>query len=428
MIKKNKIVLLIVLVLGVLFVGVGIFLGFGGKSKNNNTLKEFELSGKYLVRIRNNLILGDGKKYTYYDLNGKKVLDLESENEIYDSRVLELMDVKDGLFVSTKDGVTYGVIDSAKTEVLANKYYSVVIASKNCFIVQNEDNSYSIVNAKGEDLLGVNYDYYYNYDGAGVALMLGDKWSLIDQNGNLISKANYSYIADYSFEGSESTVLVGQYGNDTNDIFIFKNGALNVIEKVGNSVFANKDYVYYAVSDGTFSSYSLANGKIEKNAEVDFSENGMITTISDAGLLGFKSTDGKTVIEEKYQVEGTSNFTKYGLAIVSLNNLKGIIDKTGKEIIPCKYKSIYIFSDKVFAISEDNNQTYYLIDNNDKKIYDSVSYDGVSDFVVAYNGDKCGIVDKNGKNVTELNNVNCQVYYDMYFVKSSDSNWVVGRK
>ena len=123
---------------------------------------------------------------------------MESKNEFYDSRVLELMDAKDGLFVSTKDGLTYGVVDSSKNEVLANKYYSVVIVSKNCFIVQNEENSYSVVNANGENLLGVNYDYYFSYDGAGVALMLGDKWNLIDQNGNLISKGDYAYIADYS--------------------------------------------------------------------------------------------------------------------------------------------------------------------------------------------------------------------------------------
>ena len=175
------------------------------------------------------------------------------------------------------------------------------------------------------------------------------------------------------------------------------------------------------------SSYSLVDGKVAKNAEVDFSENGMITTISESGLLGFKSTDGKTVIKEQYQVEGTSNFTKYGLAVVSLNNLKGVIDKTGKEIIPCKYKSIYIFSDKVFAISEDNNQTYYLIDNNDKKIYDSVSYDGVSDFVVAYSGDKCGIVDRNGKTVTGLDNLNCKVYNDTYLVNEKENSWLIGR-
>ena len=153
----------------------------------------------------------------------------------------------------------------------------------------------------------------------------------------------------------------------------------------------------------------------------------MIATISESGLLGFKSTDGKTVIKEQYQVEGTSNFTKYGLAVVSLNNLKGVIDKTGKEIIPCKYKSIYILSDKVFAISEDNNQTYYLIDNNDKKIYDSVSYDGVSDFVVAYSGDKCGIVDRNGKTVTGLDNLNCKVYNDTYLVNEKENSWLIGR-
>ena len=65
--------------------------------------------------------------------------------------------------------------------------------------------------------------------------------------------------------------------------------------------------------------------------------------------------------------------------------------------------------------------------NNDKKIYDSVSYDGVSDFVVAYSGDKCGIVDRNGKTVTGLDNLNCKVYNDTYLVNEKENSWLIGR-
>lgn len=425
MMKNKKIILIAILVLGVLLVSVGIFLGVG-KDRKTNLLNEFTISSKYLVRVRDNLISSDGKKYTYYDLNGKKLLELESENEIFDFEVFKLMNSKDDLFVSTKDGVTYGVIDSSKKEVLPNKYHSVFIVSKNCFIVENENNSYSVVNASGVNLFETNYDRYINYDNAGVALVSGDKWSIIDQNGNLVSKVNYSYVVDYSYDKdkTKAVVLVGQYGDDTSDIYIFKNESLNIIEKVGSSIFVKDKYIYYAVSDGTFSSYDIVSGNVKKNVVVDFSLNGMITTVSSGGLLGYKSTDGKIVIKEQYQVEGTTDFTKYGLAVVSLNDLKGVIDKTGKQIIPCKYKTIYVFSGNVFVVSDDD-QTYYLIDNNDKKIYDTVLYDGVSDFIVAYNNDKCGIVNRDGKNVTELNNLSCNVYGNMYLVKEKNNHWLV---
>lgn len=425
MMKNKKIILITILVLGVLLVSVGIFLGVG-KDRKTNLLNEFTISSKYLVRVRDNLISSDGKKYTYYDLNGKKLLELESENEIFDFEVFKLMNSKDDLFVSTKDGVTYGVIDSSKNEVLPNKYHSVFIVSKNCFIVENENNSYSVVNASGVNLFETNYDRYINYDNAGVALVSGDKWSIIDQNGNLVSKVNYSYVVDYSYDKdkTKAVVLVGQYGDDTSDIYIFKNESLNIIEKVGSSIFVKDKYIYYAVSDGTFSSYDIVSGNVKKKVVVDFSLNGMITTISSDGLLGYKSTDGKIVIKEQYQVEGTTDFTKYGLAVVSLNDLKGVIDKTGKQIIPCKYKTIYVFSGNVFVVSDDD-QTYYLIDNNDKKIYDTVLYDGVSDFIVAYNNDKCGIVNRDGKNVTELNNLSCNVYGNMYLVKEKNNHWLV---
>lgn len=425
MMKNKKIILIAILVLGVLLVSVGIFLGVG-KDRKTNLLNEFTISSKYLVRVRDNLISSDGKKYTYYDLNGKKLLELESENEIFDFEVFKLMNSKDDLFVSTKDGVTYGVIDSSKKEVLPNKYHSVFIVSKNCFIVENENNSYSVVNASGVNLFETNYDRYINYDNAGVALVSGDKWSIIDQNGNLVSKVNYSYVVDYSYDKAKTkaVVLVGQYGDDTSDIYIFKNESLNIIEKVGSSIFVKDKYIYYAVSDGSFSSYDIVSGNVKKKVVVDFSLNGMITTISSDGLLGYKSTDGKIVIKEQYQVEGATDFTKYGLAVVSLNNLKGVIDKTGKQIIPCKYKTIYVFSGNVFVVSDDD-QTYYLIDNNDKKIYDTVLYDGVSDFIVAYNNDKCGIVNRDGKNVTELNNLSCNVYGNMYLVKEKNNHWLV---
>ena len=69
--------------------------------------------------------------------------------------------------------------------------------------------------------------------------------------------------------------MIGQIGNDKNDLFIFTSDKYKIIESVGSNYFINDNYLYYS-SDGTnFSSYEFKTGKIKNKVTVDFSVNGM---------------------------------------------------------------------------------------------------------------------------------------------------------
>ena len=89
-----------------------------------------------------------------------------------------------------------------------------------------------------------------------------------------------------------------------------------------------------------------------------------------------------------------------GLALVELNGKFGFIDKTGREVIPCKYDFAYDFSDGLASI--ELNGKYGFIDKTGREVV-PCKYDYADDFFeglarVQLNG-KCGFIDKAGREV-----------------------------
>ena len=121
---------------------------------------------------------------------------------------------------------------------------------------------------------------------------------------------------------------------------------------------------------------------------------------------GFIDKTGKEVIPCKYDPKDDNNFSCYvfheGMSSVKLNGKYGFIDKTGKEIIPCKYNWVESFSDGMAFISIDGKWGY--VDKKGKEIYLSgyspdsrvVFSEGLL-LVTKYN--RCGYIDKTGNEV-----------------------------
>jgi predicted Ser/Thr protein kinase len=112
---------------------------------------------------------------------------------------------------------------------------------------------------------------------------------------------------------------------------------------------------------------------------------------------GFIDKTGKEVIPCKYF--RAHNFSE-GLAAVKLNDKWGFIDKTGKEVIPYKYFWAYKFSEGLAEVRL--NGKYGFIDKTGKEII-PLKYDDVGIFseglaAVELN-DKWGFIDKTGKEV-----------------------------
>ena len=113
--------------------------------------------------------------------------------------------------------------------------------------------------------------------------------------------------------------------------------------------------------------------------------------------FGYIDRTGREVIPCKYN--GTNNF-KEGLAAVNLNGKCGVIDKTGREICPCKYDWINDFSEGLAQV--ELNDKLGIIDKSGKEVI-PCKYDSIYDFKdglskVSLNG-KFGYIDKTGKEI-----------------------------
>ena len=110
--------------------------------------------------------------------------------------------------------------------------------------------------------------------------------------------------------------------------------------------------------------------------------------------FGYIDRTGREVIPCKYD---WINAFSDGLAIVNLNGKYGFIDETGREVIPCKYDSIFDFKDGLSKVIL--NGKFGYIDKTGKEIC-PCKYDGIGDFVeglapVILNW-KLGFIDKQG--------------------------------
>jgi serine/threonine protein kinase len=126
------------------------------------------------------------------------------------------------------------------------------------------------------------------------------------------------------------------------------------------------------------------------------------------GKVGFIDKTGKEVIPCKYDDAGT--FSE-GLAAVEFNGRWGFIDKTGEEVISCKYDEKWPFSEGLAAV-ELNGKWGYIDKTGKEEIpckYDYAwsFFEGTAE--VQLNG-KHGLIDKTGKEIAP-----CKYDHAFYF-------------
>lgn len=102
-------------------------------------------------------------------------------------------------------------------------------------------------------------------------------------------------------------------------------------------------------------------------------------------------------ISSKYQF--INNF-KEGLAQVKLNGKLGFVDKSGREVVPCRYDDINDFSEGLASV--ELNDKWGFVDKSGREVV-PCRYDEINDFseglAVVYLNDKFGIIDKRGREV-----------------------------
>ncbi|MDR1459137.1 MAG: WG repeat-containing protein [Bacteroidales bacterium] len=83
------------------------------------------------------------------------------------------------------------------------------------------------------------------------------------------------------------------------------------------------------------------------------------------GKYGYVDKTGKEVIPCKYDEVG---FFSEGFALVRISGKYGYVDRTGKEIVPCQYDEIGIFSEGIVPVTLKGKKFY--IDKTGKCVKD----------------------------------------------------------
>ena len=126
------------------------------------------------------------------------------------------------------------------------------------------------------------------------------------------------------------------------------------------------------------------------------------------GLYGYIDKTGKEIIPCKYKEE---NSFSEGLAVVRKDSLYGYIDKTGKEKISCQYVYAYSFSEGLALVSKDG--FYGYIDKTGEEIIKcqyKVAKSFQEDLALVKKNDLYGYIDKTGKEVIKFQYISAESF------------------
>ncbi len=141
---------------------------------------------------------------------------------------------------------------------------------------------------------------------------------------------------------------------------------------------------------------------------------------------GYVDSTGKFVISPKY--DSAMDFQSNNIAIVTVNNKYGLINKNGTTVLPISYDYITNFSEGYAVATKDS--TNFLIDEKGKTIYSSTSpimtySDGMCLFSKNINGQSLyGYLDKTGKVKLDAKYLNAEPFNgDKALVETSDNKY-----
>jgi len=170
-----------------------------------------------------------------------------------------------------------------------------------------EDGKMGFIDITGQEVISCKYSGLSSFSNGLASVCLYDsevnKYGYINKKGEVIISMKYRQTGPSSFDNGLARVSV--------------NGQTVLIDTVGKIVFKTSHGNIQGVSGNLISVF--------KNSDR-----------TNWGWVNFKD---EIIIPQKY--EAARRFNKDGLAIVELNGLKGVINTTGKIVIPIKYETVY---------------------------------------------------------------------------------------
>jgi len=224
----------------------------------------------------------------------------------------------------------YGVVRVNGTEIIPLKYSGISFLLPGLIMTKAGKNLYGMVDSNGKVLADTIYSSIRRRRDANLidlTTAIRSKVGLMDLKGNILLKPVYDYIGNFE-NGFTSIGLNDKQG-------IIDKGGMVIIEPIYESVIYKKPY-YTVKRDGKYGILSSA-GKvivpIDYNSIYPVGNNFYFEKGLDKGLM---TADKKVFKQLKYQ----EIIPSYGALVIKEDEKYGVIDSSGKIIIPVVYESI----------------------------------------------------------------------------------------
>ncbi len=248
-------------------------------------------------------VANENGTFDYYNISDLK----KPINKEHYGSVTEFSE--DGFAIASKQGGNLCVIDAQCNQVadLGDSIIEATMFNNGLSVVQSTDGKYGYVNTKGEVVIAPQYDQAFPFLNSDMAV---------------VGQVKDTAFVDFSF-----------------------------IDKTGKATFSSNSTVYQP--DQTF------QGKIIKAGKRD-----TIVCLNAQGQEVDDPSPVPDVIKKTYQnggIEGAGNY------IVVQNGKMGVVDNSGKQILPIKYLTIIDLSPTRFLISEQEG-VFYIADKTGKPV------------------------------------------------------------
>lgn len=288
-------------------------------------------------------------KYGYIDKDGKTILPLKYEG------VGNFQNGASPARLNEK----WGIINKTGKELTPFKYDNLYALLEKGLYKATIGKKQGIINQTGKVLVPVEYDAINGPSENTVMVKKEGKWALLDLIGKELTPFQYSYVGYTTQEKLWMVQANGKYG------YINAQGKVVIPIEYFPMGHRFSDGLVYAAKDKLYG-FLDRSGKtvvpIQYTSVSEFSE-GLAAVQFKMGnnSWGYINPQGHVVIPAKYN--SAQGFSKHGLAIVTIyqNGLikYGVIDRTGKEIVPPNYDDARIVGNNLIALNTGKNSSIY---------------------------------------------------------------------
>jgi serine/threonine protein kinase len=341
--------------------------GFINKSGKESIPLEFDQVDVFRKGVA---IVKRGGKYGVINTNNKEVIPFDNDG-------MESQDIDNDFFIARK-GEKLGLISKDKKIILEFEFIKIQLSNDRRYIVAENPEGNCLVYDRWKDqktnLSYVINPIYYNEPGKTGLDFLGyenEKYVLYDYiHNSTIRSGYYERYSDYSLFKFEKN---GKYGfmnynfqekipalykrvNDFSDGvvkvaqsntygFIDHTGRVIIPFKYGNDIVTDFKSglarVYSAaVEDGYINKEGILVFKCNQYAENEIFSDYYLTRVNKGGSWGVVDITGKTIVPMEFGKDAIE-IVEYGIKIKNSSGKVKLLDFSGEEIIPYKYEDVY---------------------------------------------------------------------------------------